>query len=336
MADIVSYLEEDEVFEAGESNFRSIRATSRSVPWGLDKLDSDFSDGLYSAPCNLTGNGVDVYVLDSGIEYTNAYFEGRALYPGCDVVDEVEGERRQGADCNGHGTSVATVIGGNHLGVARGVSIRVLSCNRSGSSTNVMEGLECMIEHHSQRDGRPAIVNLSLFGRKSKLLERAIDKVIQFGLTVVASSGNVGQETSATSRVRDACKVSPGSIHGVITVAGSTRDNLAYDGTKMGSCVDLFAPGKDIVTATIGLGNFCPYCSTSLSGSSFAAPHVTGAIALLLEKCPNLTPWRVKHILLSRMTRSNLLNMNTVHRRYRGTTPNLSLRLDSSICSMEC
>lgn len=335
----MSYLEEDEVFEAGEgeSNFRSVRAIP-SVPWGLDKLDSDFSDGLYHPPCNLTGTGVDVYVLDSGIEYTNAYFEGRALYPGCDVVDEVEGERRQGADCSGHGTSVATVIGGSHLGVARNVSLfsmRVLSCNKSGSSTNVMKGLECMIEHHSQRDGRPAVVNLSLFGRKSKLLKRAIDKVMGFGVTVVASSGNVGQGTS-TSRVRDACRVSPGSIHGVITVAGSTRDNLAYDVTKMGSCVDILAPGKDIFTATIGLGNFCPYCSTVLSGSSFAAPHVTGAIALLLEKCPNLTPWRVKHILLTRMTKANLLNMNVIHRRYRGVTPNLSLRLDSSICSMEC
>lgn len=317
-------------------------AGRRVISWGLDVLDNSYEqDQLYHPPCNLTGRGVDVYVLDTGIQYSHAQFEGRALFPGCDIVDNSTDERNEGEDCHGHGTAIAALVGGRTFGVAPDTtifSIRVLHCNRTALASFVVKGLECMLDHHSgSRKGRPAVVNLSLFGQKSKMLKRAVDKVIESSLSVVALSGNV--ETYKDARpelqVKDSCRVTPSSIHGVITVAGSTRLNEAYDLTKMGICVDLFAPGKDIVTA-FNAGPFCPNCRITLSGSSFAAPHVTGAVALLLEKCPSLPPWRVKQLLLSEMTAANVLSMSTLRRRYRRVTPNLLLQLTNKMCHIQC
>ena len=256
-------------------------------------------------------------------------------------MDEINNESQQGADCSGHGTAVAGLIGGAMYGVAPGATlfpIRVLNCGHNGTLSAIVRGLECMIEHHATRTGRPAVVNMSVFGRKSKLIKRAIDEIIESGVNVVALSGNIEYDRpSAIWHVRDACKVSPGSVHGVITVAGSKFDNLvshAYQYTKMGACVDLLAPGYKVVTA-LNVA-FCDNCAGALSGSSFAAPHVTGAIALLLEKCPNIPPWRVRHLLLTKMTAVNSLNMNTIRRRHKSTTPNLHLHLNSRMCDIQC
>ena len=315
--------------------------TARNVTsWGLDVLDSPLiHDYVYQPPCGLTGSGVDVYILDSGVSYANPEFEGRVQYPGCDIIDETSGEQRRGDDCNGHGTGVAGVIGGARYGVAPGstlFSIRTLNCNNSGSVLFVTAGLECMLEHHSQR-GRPAVVNLSLFGRKSKLIKRAIDRVIDSSISVVTLGGNYNEHSPFSSwKGRDSCKVSPSSIHGVITVSGSTMRNKAYEYTKMGKCVDLLAPGESVVTTSTIAGICNGYCARTISGGSIAAPHVTGAIALLLEKCPNLPPWRVRHLLISKMTIANILDMTTIRRKYRGTTPNLLLHLGPAMCDIEC
>ena len=355
----MTYIEEDEFFEGGsptqspdlgESN--PVNGTDTEEPfsrwvysWGLDRLDDPAKlDRYFHSPCNLTGRGVDVYVLDTGIHYANSEFEGRALYSGCDIIDEVGEEDRNGSDCNKHGTAVAATAGGIQHGVAPGstlFSVRVLNCDKRTMASVVVRGLECMLDHHAQRPGRPAVVNMSLFGRKAKMIKRAIDRVIGSGVSVVTLSGNVvnpgtqNQTATQTWLVRDSCKVTPGSIHGVITVAGSTINNSAFESTKMGTCVDLFAPGKDVVTAAVA-GTFCPRCQITFSGGSFAAPHVTGAVALLLERCPSIQPWRVKHLLLSKMTVANVLDMSTIRRRYRRTTPNLSLHLSSAMCDIEC
>ena len=311
------------------------------ISWGLDIIDGN-SDGVYQRPCNLTGNGVDVYIVDSGIRYSHETFGGRAEYPGCDILDEINNESQRGADCSGgHGTPVSSIVGGARHGVAPGVTllpIRVLNCAHNGTVTAIVRGLECMMEHHATRNGRPAVVNLSLFGRKSKLMKRAVDKVIEGGVSVVALSGNIeSYRNSAMWLTRDACRVSPSSIHGVITVAASKLYNFAshaYEYTKAGTCVDIFAPGSEVLTAfSVPL---CDSCELAQSGSSFAAPHVTGAIALLLEKCPSLPPWRVKHLLLTKMAVANSLNMNSIRRRYRTTTPNLFLQLNSRMCDIEC
>ena len=318
-------VEQDHYIKAGETDFRIVS------PWGVDRLDQEDTvyDNRYAAPCNLTGNGVDVYVLDSGILYSHTEFTGRAVYPGCDPIDQVfNNAPRNGSDCTGHGTHVAGTIAGNNLGVAPNVtifSIRVLDCGNTGTINTLTLGLECALNKYKERK-RPAIVNLSIYGEKDTKLKAAIDSLIKSGMTVVSIAGN--NELNP----KDACKVSPASVPGVITASASTRDDKAFHLSNAGTCVDLYAPGIDIMSAT----HICDTCHATRRGSSMAAPHVTGAIALLLEMCPNAAPWRVRHLLLSQMTQANVLDFSSIPNRFHLNTPNLLLHTSSLQCDIEC
>ena len=307
-------------------------SAGRLVPtWGVDRLDQDtpIINHRYTPPCNLTGAGVDVYVLDSGIKYSHSTFGGRALYPGCDPIDQIENTNRSGADCVGHGTHVAGIVGGDIVGVAPGAtifSVRVLSCDNTGTFNNIVRGAECVLSKVRER-GRPSIVNLSLHGsRKSLAMKRAMDNLMRNGITVVTIAGN------NPHKPKDACRVSPGSIRGLITVSASTLADAAYYQSNAGVCVDLYAPGVSIKSASIS----CDNCLTNKTGSSMAAPHVVGALALLFEQCPNLSPWRARHILLSQMVQSNKLDFTSLPNKFKPITPNLLLHTSSLNCTIQC
>ena len=113
--------------------------TQTSPAWGLDRIDqvSLPLDSKYNYASN--GNGVKVYVVDTGIRLSHSQFGGRAM-TGKDFVTP----GGTAADCNGHGTHVAGTIGGSTYGVAKGttlVAVRVLDCGGSGSVSNVVAGL---------------------------------------------------------------------------------------------------------------------------------------------------------------------------------------------------
>ena len=304
------------------------------LSWGLARIDQtskvlDLARSSYSPPCNLTGRGVDVYVLDSGIRTTHVEFGGRAKpLPDCDVADLFYGEHQNGSDCTGHGTHVAGTIGGKLTGVAPGVklfSVRIVNCQNQGSWNTVIQGLECAYRHIAQRN-RTSIINMSIQGEKSRILQRAVKKLLRNGSTVVTIGGN------NVARSQDACSVAPASITGVVTVAGSTIADEAFNLTNAGRCVDLLAPGKDIVSA----GFICDYCYATKSGSSMAAPHVSGALALLQERCPGLPFWKVRRHLLSDMVLVDTLDMNPISTRLRSQTPNLLLHVGDRMCSLKC
>ena len=318
-------VEEDHYIHAGATTNGKVVFT-----WGLDRLDqtSDEYDSIYTPPCNLTGQGTDVYVLDSGIWYPHEEFDGRAVYAGCDPIDQLFSTNRSGLDCTGHGSYVAGTIVGKKMGVAPGAtvfSVRILDCHNLGTASSVLLGINCVMKRYKERK-RPAIVNLSVYGEKDLTVKRAIDKMMKAGITVVSIAGN------SNNKPKDSCKVAPGSIQGVITASASTKDDKAYVGSNAGVCVDLFAPGTNIHSAT----HLCNHCRSVKKGSSMAAPHVTGAIALLLEKCPTISPWRVKHILLSQMVLSNKLDFSAIPSKYHAITPNLLLHTSSLQCDLRC
>ena len=296
--------------------------------WGLDRLDGKPYNSRYQRPCDLTGKGVDVYVLDSGIWYTHKEFEGRAMSPGCDPVDQLFGTNRSGLDCTGHGTHVAGTVGGKTFGVANEAtlfSVRILDCTNLGTANTIVLGAECVIKKAMKRK-RPSVVNLSIYGEKNLIVKRALDVLMRKGISVISIAGN------NENNPRDSCKVAPGSIHGVITASASTRNDKPFTYSNAGICVDLYAPGSDIQSAA----HICDICRSTRSGSSMAAPHVTGAIALLLEKCPTITPWRVRHLLLSQMVQPNKLDFSVIPSRFRQTTPNLLLHTSSLQCKLQC
>ena len=333
----VDFIEEDRRVVAGSTPNHS----NRHYSWGLDRLDqlSRRYDHSFNTPCNLTGEGVDVYIMDTGIHFSHEQFEGRALYPRCDPADlhsaqqisqrlRNRPENQTGWDCVGHGTHVAGIAGGRDYGVAPGVnlySIRVLSCDLIGSWNSIVEGIECILAH-AKNSSRPAIVNMSLFGNKTRIVKRSISELLKHNITVVAIAGN------SQHRPRDACRVSPASVRGVITVGASTRRDRTWYLSNGGLCVDIFAPGENILSANRN----CNTCTEYKTGTSMAAPYVTGAVALLLQRCPKMPTWKVKLYLRHHMATKNKLNMRNMPAKMKHTTPNLLLNIHHRICSVEC
>ena len=261
--------------------------------WGLDRIDQRESTLNDQYNYNLTGSGVDVYVFDSGINAYHDEFEGR-VKPGYSVVDDGYGY----GDCNGHGSHTASLIGGKTYGVAKNVRlipVRVLNCSNSNSSSATLyPAIDWIINDH--QIGKPAVVNMSVGMPKSAAFNEAVRKLIDNGLIVVGAAGNQN---------RDACLYSPASEPMIITVGGTDKADIRGTQSNYGSCVDLFAPGWDLVGAWVG----GPDVYRSSSGTSNAAPIVSGIAALMLEKNPSLTQAQIEEKLKSTATADVIYNI---------------------------
>lgn len=313
----VLFVEEDQYVQGGQA--RTV------VTWGLDRIDqaSNARDSRFNVPCNLTGKGVDVYILDTGISERHIQLRGKVQTLTCGAY------HKQNVSCFAHGTHIAGTIGGTSFGVAPGVnifSVQILNCTNRGTWNTILQGIECVLNHTKHRGNQSAVVNMSIFGTKHRAIKKGIDRLIKRGITVVGIVGN------SNTKPKDSCKTFPASVQGVIGVSASTRLDEAYRYSNAGVCVDLYAPGEGIISAS----HSCEFCRDTRSGSSMAAPHVTGAIALLLERCPNLPPWKVHYHLLAHMTIPDKLNMRTIPKRLRRSTPNLLLHVSDAMCTLKC
>ena len=263
--------------------------------WGLDRIDQRETELNDTYNYTLTGAGVSVYVFDSGINSSHEEFTGR-IEPGFNVINDAYGTE----DCSGHGSHTASLIGGTTYGVAKQVKlipVRVLNC-RSGnsSSATLYTAINWVIEHH--QTGVPAIINLSVGMSKSIAFNEAAQALIADGLIVVGAAGNQN---------RDACLYSPASEPSVISVGGIDRAALRASYSNYGSCVDVFAPGSDLVGAWFGSTDIY----RSSSGTSNAAPIVSGIVALMLQENPSLTQSQVKERLKTNATRDVLSNIGS-------------------------
>ena len=254
------------------------------APWGLDRIDQTALplDGQYTSDTN--GAGVRVYIVDSGVRSDHQDFGGRVV-TGYSLVADGRGTQ----DCSGHGTHVAGIAAGAVSGVAKGatiVPVRVLGCDGVGTTSSLVQALAWI---RADRAGRPAVVNLSLSGPASDAIDSAVSALVQDGVPVVAAAGNGDGRGVAL----DACTRSPGRESRTITVGATSRYDTRSSFSNFGSCVDLFAPGQEISSASAG--------STTgvamMSGTSMAAPHVSGAIARLLQANPGASAGHVEDLL---------------------------------------
>jgi subtilisin family serine protease len=259
----VAYVEEDAEIHLDDSQ--------SGAGWGLDRLDARAFGLDRVFDYDSRGDGVHAFVIDSGIDATHADFDGR-VQPGLTWVSDGLGT----SDCNGHGTHVAGTIGGATYGVAKKVLLhpmRTMDCSGQGLVSASISALDWIVGSGQ----RPAVVNMSLGGGVSSAQDSAVARTVAAGITVVIAAGNESV---------DACSRSPSREPGAVTVGASDHTasaDVIAGYSNWGPCVDLFAPGTSIQSDAPGGG------TRFLSGTSMAAPHVTGAVAQYLERNPRAT-----------------------------------------------
>ena len=273
--------------------------TQESATWGLDRVDQRAlpMDGAYGY--RYTGKGVTAYIIDTGIRYSHQEFGGRASF-GFDAMSDGQ----NGTDCNGHGTHVAGTVGGARFGVAKDVrlvAVRVLGCDGSGATSGVVAGMDWVVRDVAARraagDPYPAVANLSLGSLTgSTSSDNAVRRLLAARVTTVLAAGN-GIPSGGVPQ--DACNASPARTREALTIGATTRTDARTTWSNFGDCVDFFAPGRSITSASWQNNTD----SRTISGTSMAAPHVAGVAALYLDRHKLAEPAAVNQALLDATTK---------------------------------
>jgi subtilisin len=242
-----------------------MHAIAQSTPWGVDRVDADIAH-----QAGYTGTGADIAILDTGIDSDHPDLQANIGTGAYAVSCSGSGCRYGWDDDNGHGTHCAGIADAvdNSRGVV-GVStnatlhaVKVLNSRGSGSYSDIAAGIEYV------GDQGWDVGSLSLGGRKSSVVEDAVEYAYGRGVLLVVAAGNSGPCSY--------CVGYPAAEPECMAVSATNRyDNLASF-SSTGPQVEIAAPGADITSTYVGGGY------ASLSGTSMACPHVSGAGGMLM------------------------------------------------------
>lgn len=294
--DQVAFVEQDSIAYTNE--------LQRNAPWGLSRVShvapltfKNYQKYQYDPEA---GAGVKIYIIDTGILIGHVEFEGRAIW-GTNVI---RGEPDN--DGHGHGTHVAGTASGKTYGIAKKaipIAVKVIGPTGNGPTSHVIRGVDWVTNQHLKEEAeakangtkyKGAVANMSLGVMKSLSMDKAVNAGVDAGVVFVVAGGNNNG---------DACEISPARAENVITVGASTISDERAFFSNYGECIDLFAPGFQVLSAWKGNR----HDSLVGSGTSMASPHVAGLAAYFLSlEDEKVTPKYIKDKILRLATRDAL------------------------------
>ncbi|KAJ9074871.1 hypothetical protein DSO57_1002301 [Entomophthora muscae] len=281
LRDDVEYVEKDFVVEA--------EAVQEVAAWHLSRIShrNILPASQHKFIYNATGQGITVYIIDSGINTAHPEFEGRARHG---KTFFGTGSR----DGTGHGTFVAGLVGAKTFGVAKQanmVAVKIFDAVGRSSGSSTIAAIDWVVKNAAPGT---SVLNLSIGATKSRALNEAVEAAIKASIVVVTAAGNENV---------DACTRSPASSPAVITVGSIGPTDIQSPFSNYGACVDVFAPGERLPSASNKGG------VNLATGTSAAAPVVAGIVANYLSSKPNSTPAEIKSKLISSSTSNSIKNL---------------------------
>ena len=294
-----------------DGSFSMLKVSDEPVPWHLDRISKRElplnGSYAYSLPGSCHKNSdveIHTYVVDTGVDENHPEFQGRAKF-----LENFTGDN-ENFDGNSHGTHCSGIIGSKTYGVCKDTlifGVKVLDSQGSGSTSGVIAGMNYAFNKHLENEKKNpnvrSIISMSLGGGKSIAMNRAVENMIKNSNTfyIVVAAGN---EDS------DACRTSPASARGILTVMAMGPDDQRAYFSNYGKCASIYGTGVQ-VKSTIPGGKTAVY-----SGSSMATPQIVGVLNHYLDQFPHMNMKQIKEKMLSDATK-NVISGNPKN------TPNL-------------
>ncbi len=269
----------------------------------------------------VTGQGIDIAVIDTGVDYTHSDLGG-CFGQGCKVVSgwDFVNNDPDPMDDQGHGTHVAATAAGNGVlkGVAPDATIYAYKvCNSGRGCGYLLEAISLAVDPNQDGDfsDHADVIQMSIggYGDPDDPLSQAIDNAVDIGVVAVIAAGNAGPYGRSDCRHSEDISgayysiCSPGTARKAITVAASDKNNIIAGFSSRGPTTlntvkpDITAPGVSICAAQYDSAWDYARClddeHTAISGTSMATPHVSGVVALIKQAHPDWNPEQIKYVL---------------------------------------